>query len=84
MLGILEGVMLHAWRFEFLDRDGTIVSGSLAETLTVQQAATIARLVTRECSAKIKEISFLAHGIVRKKTYELESAEPIETQAQPG
>jgi len=58
--GVLKGILLESWRFDFIDNDGKTITGKIDENLTEDQVSDyITHFFNRPCVAKLKEAKVL-------------------------
>lgn len=74
--GVLKGMLLESWKFDFLAEDGTAITGRLDEELTEAQVGDyITTYFNKPCQAKLREGKVLFKNGRERKTYVLTSIE---------
>lgn len=74
--GVLKGMLLESWKFDFVAEDGTAITGRLDEELTEAQVGVYnTTYFNKPCQAKLKEGKVLFKNGRERKTYVLMSIE---------
>jgi hypothetical protein len=76
--GILKGVLLESWRYDFVTDDNLSVGGKIGDNLTQEEAATLSRRYFNErCVAKLVKTTVLFKSGRVRTTYVLRGIEPV-------
>jgi hypothetical protein len=79
LTGVLKGILLESWKFDFMDEQGTIITGSIDETLTEEQVTNFnTRYFNKACKVILKEGKVLFKNGRERISYVLSGIEPIE------
>lgn len=72
--GILKGVLLESWKFDFIDAFGKTITGRLDENLTEEQVSeTFSKYFNKNCTAILKEGKVLFKNGRERVSYTLVS-----------
>jgi hypothetical protein len=69
--GIFRGATLDSWRFDFRMRDGTVLSGPIAEEVDPSSVEEMIALTMQECVAKLRVTQITTSDGVTRRRYEL-------------
>ncbi len=75
--GILKGILLDSWKFDFMFSDGKTITGNIDEGLTEAQVSKfITKYFNKQCNAFLKEGKVLFKNGREKISHVLVSIEP--------
>ncbi len=74
--GILKGILLESWKFDFIDEQGKIITGRIDENLTEEQVSKfITDFFNKSCKAVLKEGKVLFKNGSERVSYILSNIE---------
>ena len=74
--GVLKGILLESWKFDFLDENGNTITGRIDENQTEDQVSSyIAKYFNKKCTASFKEGKVLFKNGRERISYILSSIE---------
>lgn len=74
--GVLKGVLLESWKFDFIDNEGNTLTGRIDENLTEEQVSNyISLYFNKSCKAMVKEGKVLFKNGRERISYTLQAIE---------
>jgi hypothetical protein len=77
MPGVLKGILLESWRFDFLNDENHPIGGKIDESVTKDHAIALMEFFNKRCAASlVKTITIFRNGRVRT-SYKLKGLAPL-------
>lgn len=73
--GVLKGILLESWKFDFIDDEGKAITGKIDENLTEEQASAFINFFNKPCKAILKEGKVLFKNGSERISYSLTNIE---------
>jgi hypothetical protein len=74
--GVLKGILLESWKFDFIDENGNTITGRIDDNLTEEQVSNyISNFFNKDCTAVLKEGKVLFKNGRERVSYVLMSIE---------
>jgi hypothetical protein len=79
-IGVLKGILLESWRFDFVDENGNAITGRIDETLTEANVSNYIHFFNKRCRATLNETLVVFKNGREKKNYVLQNVRSIDGQ----